>query len=786
MDSFNVSESLHVFQPIEPIFGKPALKGDTVISSQGLSVELQDEFEITAGTNITNKSPIVNNKQNQRKKHCCKYCKKLVGNFSRHLISVHNFESEVAALKTSVTKSEKLKILRKVMAEGDALYNKLNPSNPIVRRKSAHTTQRDRCPSCKMLISKHHAISHIRKCCLNSAERLASSIRVDVTREQLRQQEKLNEQMKTHIIPIMRNDSIRKLCQEDNSLILYGNKMCERLLGESQEKTIRNHLRIVARVAEKTMEKDKTISTVEDMFKSTRYDTFVQAIYDICGHGLAEGHEMKKPTTPHQYGPRMRELSDYILTNLMKLKDPANEANTSQVDLKMKIETIQGWQAVYDREFDKQVASLGRKQAERRTFESKQLTPSMEDVQTLIEFVQNMTDKSFTNLNKKFSHEDYNTLSKCLLLRLWIFNRRRVGEVDKLRLKNWLNAKEIDESSDQYKTPSPTEQRFASSYMRLCVQGKLRRPVALLTPKKDMKCYELIISLRDRARISKETIYLFAINDRYIEGTAVMNEFANRSGAKHWALLTGTRLRKQLAASLRYLNLSDEDLRQVAEAMGHTEKTHMVHYRKHDAALHAGRVSKVLMAIDEGTIQNYMGKSLSDINEGVVLEVVPPSEDLVDIDIDIDTLQENVEVQRIEVQTDEALPSSPEPENIQQEQECTPLKKISKRGKYMDSGSKTYTPPSSEVESDSARGNTPGRKRAFSRRKAHKKTKWSLKIKEALKEQFADEITENRCPSSARILHAMQALEEQFPDILNHSPKKVKTFVWNMTRKGNK
>lgn len=234
------------------------------------------------------------------------------------------------------------------------------------------------------------------------------------------------------------------------------------------------------------MEKDKTISTVEDMFKSTRYDTFEQAIYDICGHGLEEGHEMKKPTTPHQYGPRMRELSDYILTNLMKLKDPANEANTSQVDLKMKIETIQGWQAVYDREFDKQVASLGRKRAERRTFESKQLTPSMEDVKTLIEFVQNMTDKSFTNLNKKFSHEDYNTLSKCLLLRLWIFNRRRVGEVDKLRLKNWLNAKEIDESSDQYKTLSPTEQRFASSYMRLCEQGKLRRPVALLTLKKDI------------------------------------------------------------------------------------------------------------------------------------------------------------------------------------------------------------------------------------------------------------------------------------------------------------
>lgn len=102
--------------------------------------------------------------------------------------------------------------------------------------------------------------------------------------------------------------------------------------------------------------------------------------------------------------------------------------------------------------------------------------------------------------------------------------------------------------------------------------SKLRRPAALLVAKNDLARFEYMISLRHEAHIPDENEYLFAVNDRFIEGTAVMNDFAHKCGAENPHLLTGTRLRKQLAASLRHLNLTDEDLRLVAESMGHTEK----------------------------------------------------------------------------------------------------------------------------------------------------------------------------------------------------------------------
>ncbi|KAF6215854.1 hypothetical protein GE061_000189 [Apolygus lucorum] len=40
---------------------------------------------------------------------------------------------------------------------------------------------------------------------------------------------------------------------------------------------------------------------------------------------------------------------------------------------------------------------------------------------------------------------------------------------------------------------------------------------------------------------------------------------------------------------LKYLNLKEEDMRPMSEAMGHNEKTHLIHYRKDDPASHPGR-----------------------------------------------------------------------------------------------------------------------------------------------------------------------------------------------------
>lgn len=112
-----------------------------------------------------------------------------------------------------------------------------------------------------------------------------------------------------------------------------------------------------------------------------------------------------------------------------------------------------------------------------------------------------------------------------------------------------------------------------------------------------------------------------------------MTEFAKECGANNWKLLTGTRLRKQLPASLRYLNLRDEILRLVAESMGHTEKIHITKYRTNDPVLHADRISRILVSIDDGRINQYVGKPTDYLDGSVTIDKAPVSEDLADVDI---------------------------------------------------------------------------------------------------------------------------------------------------------
>jgi hypothetical protein len=185
--------------------------------------------------------------------------------------------------------------------------------------------------------------------------------------------------------------------------------------------------------------------------------------------------------------------------------------------------------------------------------------------------------------------------------------------------------------------------------------------------------------------------------------------------------------------------------------MGHTEKTHLTKYRTHDAALHAGRMGKVLMAIDEGTIQQYVGKSIDELDENVVMDQHPTSTEL-------DT----------------------EPTNISSDTLPNPEESI--RPQIIGHKRKLFESDEEGEEETDHRGNTPGRRRSYSKRRPHKKKRMSIGLKEALKTELADNI---KCPSTERVLQAIAALEEEFPEIVEHSPKKIKALISNWNRKKN-
>ncbi|XP_023309830.1 uncharacterized protein LOC111691367 [Anoplophora glabripennis] len=62
------------------------------------------------------------------------------------------------------------------------------------------------------------------------------------------------------------------------------------------------------------------------------------------------------------------------------------------------------------------------------------------------------------------------------------------------------------------------------------------------------------------------------------------------------------------------MNVSETEMEQFANFMGHTKKTHEEYYRLPQDLFQTAKVSKILIAINKGKGAKYKGKSLDEIN----------------------------------------------------------------------------------------------------------------------------------------------------------------------------
>ena len=69
-----------------------------------------------------------------------------------------------------------------------------------------------------------------------------------------------------------------------------------------------------------------------------------------------------------------------------------------------------------------------------------------------------------------------------------------------------------------------------------------------------------------------------------------------------------------MASMSQLLNLRDNELDILAKFLGHDIRVHREFYRLPQNTLEIARVGKLLMAMNEGNLDKYTGKSLDEIN----------------------------------------------------------------------------------------------------------------------------------------------------------------------------
>ena len=102
----------------------------------------------------------------------------------------------------------------------------------------------------------------------------------------------------------------------------------------------------------------------------------------------------------------------------------------------------------------------------------------------------------------------------------------------------------------------------------------------------------------------------------HFQGSDGLCGFAKACGAKCPKAMTSTKLRKHAATLSTVLNITDTEMDQLANFLGHDIRIHREFYRLPEKTLQLAKISKLLMALEQGRLAELHGKNLDEITMG--------------------------------------------------------------------------------------------------------------------------------------------------------------------------
>ena len=149
------------------------------------------------------------------------------------------------------------------------------------------------------------------------------------------------------------------------------------------------------------------------------------------------------------------------------------------------------------------------------------------------------------------------------------------------------------------------------------VRGKRARKVPILLTAEIVSAMRALIKTRHTIGVSKENRYIFAAPSRgsinYLRGPDCLNAVVKRCSLQNPSAIKSTQLRKYVATVSQIIDLNGSELDWLARHMGHDIAVHREYYRLHDSTIELAKVSKLLLAVDEGNASKWLGRNLDQI-----------------------------------------------------------------------------------------------------------------------------------------------------------------------------
>lgn len=534
------------------------------------------------------------------KRHFCPFCNELQTKFARHLQLKHKKEEDVKKFMCLPPRDKlRVKMIDKIRKKGDFIHNtvpELNSGILITTRqrqmKSKNKTVEDYavCKTCQGTFSKTTIRFHVKKCntsrnkntrdILSSGRRLTGYIHSCAI-----------DKLRRDIFPVMRDDDVSRCIRYDELLIKFANKLCEKYTLVHQYDMIRAHLRVLGRLKIAIMDHDKSIETFKDVFKPQKYDLVIKCLR-IVSNWDANSMTFKTPAVAQNLTTLIKKCANKLKIECIKTQDLERKREVEEF-LSLWLEEVPT--DINKKALEDQICNKRKK---------KVVLPSKEDIRLLYQYLKNECRTCLAILKDEgFNIDAWLNLTKCTLIFVQIFNRRRAGEIERLTIADFNTNQGLDENIDKdiYQKLSESMKKYTQQFVRLAIRGKKNRTVPVLLCPLAKECIEIIIKFRHHAGIQSTNEYIFAtvntnkMSKKYLRACPLIRQFSNDCNAVMPSTLRGTMLRKHIATYTSLLELEECQIDRLANFLGHEKDIHKTIYRQPIPVAEITHVSKLLM-----------------------------------------------------------------------------------------------------------------------------------------------------------------------------------------------
>nr|XP_057946184.1 uncharacterized protein LOC131140091 isoform X1 [Doryrhamphus excisus] len=404
------------------------------------------------------------------------------------------------------------------------------------------------------------------------------------------------------LLTVMKDDDISAAVRSDFCILQLAQSFFNK---HGQDPTkyeyIRQKLREVGRLL-LILCKEFSIYNLEDAVRPVNFHSVIQAVKKVSGFD-EEKHCYKTPSLALKLGHSLQKISDIIHCRALMTGD--NELKKS----------TQTFKKLYTSKWSELVSHTALTTLNEAHFNKPSTLPFTEDVQRLHQHLEKTADLASENLGKMPSPQVYGELCRATLAKIILFNRRRGGEVAKMQLHSFIGRDTTPLHKDVALGLTKFEQKLCEHFSRVEIRGKRGRKVAVLLSPDVVDSLTLLLKKRKECGVPEENIFLFGRPHclTSYRGQDCLRTYANECGAQNPELLRSTQLRKHVATLSQVLNLKNHELDQVADFLGHDIRVHREYYRLPEATTQLAKISKLLLAMEKGSITNLQGKTLEEI-----------------------------------------------------------------------------------------------------------------------------------------------------------------------------